>query len=229
MNPGHCYMVCSLPRSGSSLLCELLAGSGVAGNPAEFFDRARMAALRAEWGAASFEDYLNELRARMSGSNAVFGFKAHFPQLREAFRARDVTRVFPDLRCVHVSRRGVLRQAVSFARAEQTRQWTSRGPLRGEPPRFDAAHIRGLLERIQREEQLWESFFERHGSTPHRVVYEDLAEAPAATVLEVLAYLEIDVPDGLRIGPPRLQRQADLVSEEWVRRYQELDRPPPLA
>ena len=33
------YVVCATPRSGSTLLCALLAGTGVAGNPEEYFER----------------------------------------------------------------------------------------------------------------------------------------------------------------------------------------------
>jgi LPS sulfotransferase NodH len=32
------YLVCATPRSGSTLLCETLRGTGVAGNPLEFFE-----------------------------------------------------------------------------------------------------------------------------------------------------------------------------------------------
>jgi trehalose 2-sulfotransferase len=33
-----CYLVCATPRSGSTLLCETLRETGVAGNPLEFFE-----------------------------------------------------------------------------------------------------------------------------------------------------------------------------------------------
>jgi trehalose 2-sulfotransferase len=36
--PEHAYLVCATPRSGSTLLCELLRGTGVAGNPLEHFE-----------------------------------------------------------------------------------------------------------------------------------------------------------------------------------------------
>ena len=32
------YLVCATERSGSTLLCELLAGTGVAGRPEEYFE-----------------------------------------------------------------------------------------------------------------------------------------------------------------------------------------------
>jgi LPS sulfotransferase NodH len=36
--PDHAYIVCSTQRSGSTYLCHLLAGTGVAGNPQEYFE-----------------------------------------------------------------------------------------------------------------------------------------------------------------------------------------------
>lgn len=37
--PDSPYLVCATPRSGSTLLCELLTATGVAGRPQEFFER----------------------------------------------------------------------------------------------------------------------------------------------------------------------------------------------
>jgi trehalose 2-sulfotransferase len=37
-SPERAYVVCSTQRSGSTYLCSLLAGTGVAGNPQEFFE-----------------------------------------------------------------------------------------------------------------------------------------------------------------------------------------------
>src|SRR4051812_3152078 len=39
--PHQSYLVCATPRSGSTLLCELLASTGVAGRPTEPFERLR--------------------------------------------------------------------------------------------------------------------------------------------------------------------------------------------
>src|SRR4051794_16330016 len=36
--PEQSYLVAATPRSGSTLMCELLAGTGVAGRPAEYFE-----------------------------------------------------------------------------------------------------------------------------------------------------------------------------------------------
>jgi LPS sulfotransferase NodH len=68
----------------------------------------------------------------------------------------------------------------------------------------------------------WRRLFERTGIDAFEVAYEDLVESYESTVLTVLRYLELPVSAGQQVAPPRLQKQADLVTEEWVRRYQEL-------
>lgn len=41
MYPTCSYLVCATPRSGSTLLCEALANTGIAGNPKEYFEALR--------------------------------------------------------------------------------------------------------------------------------------------------------------------------------------------
>ena len=38
MAPTHTYLICATQRSGSTLLCELLKQTGVAGRPEEYFE-----------------------------------------------------------------------------------------------------------------------------------------------------------------------------------------------
>ncbi|MEA2211791.1 MAG: trehalose 2-sulfotransferase [Solirubrobacteraceae bacterium] len=54
--PGKSYLVCATQRSGSTLLCELLKGTGVAGRPEEFFEAVRDTGLPPHPG-----DYLTGL------------------------------------------------------------------------------------------------------------------------------------------------------------------------
>jgi trehalose 2-sulfotransferase len=139
------YVVCALPRSGSSLLCELLFGTGLAGAPAEYFDVALMRRLRERWGADGFDSYLDELLARRTGPNGVFGFKAHFFQIAEAFPERGVEKVFPALQYVYITRGDRLRQAISWSRALQTGKWASDHPARDAEPTYRRDQIDRLI------------------------------------------------------------------------------------
>jgi trehalose 2-sulfotransferase len=218
-SPRVSFIVCSLPRSGSSLLCELLAASELAGAPSEFFDRNQMDAFRATWKVDTFDGYIEALLSKKTSPNGLFGVKAHYHQLVEAFGDTGPGTVFPNLHLVYIRRRDHVGQAVSFARAIQTEQWTSGHEPPSDPPRYDRDQIRSLLEWIRREEAAWEQWFAACGAPLHRVVYEDFTADIENTVLSVMRFLRIDLPSSFELPSPTLDRQADALSRDWAARY----------
>jgi LPS sulfotransferase NodH len=142
---------------------------------------------------------------------------------------------FPDLRFVFLTRRDKVHQAVSYYKALQTDFWHSLrpdataarampvpAPAEAPAPSFDFEQIDRWFTRFTEDEANWCRYFATVGLEPFEVVYEDLVESYESTVLTVLRYLDLSVAAGLQVAPPRLQKQADLVTDEWVRRYQEL-------
>jgi trehalose 2-sulfotransferase len=219
--PSASYVVCSIARSGGSLLCDVLASTELAGAPTEYFDSNHVAAFSKEWGVAGIDDYLRTLLRKKTSPNGVFGLKAHFHQLRRGLRECDVAEVLPDPKFVYVSRRDHVRQAVSWSRAIQTGQWTSNLHSRERSPRFVFAEIEQLVERIEREEALWDRFFARRGVQPMRIEYEELVGALDTAVFAVLGFVGVEVPTDFVVPAPTLRRQADPLSDEWTRRFRE--------
>jgi LPS sulfotransferase NodH len=211
------YMVCSVPRCGSSLLCELLCNSGVAGAPTEFFDPRTTDAFRKRWGVESDSQYIPELLRRKTSPNGVFGMKVHWDQLWQINDA-DPAAVFPNLHFVHMGREDLLRQAVSWVRAVQTNQWASSHAALAQPA-FDAEEITRYLDRIREHYAAWEQYFEARSIDPARVVYERLVEEPEQTLHSVLSYIGVAPPAAPAREPLELERQADALTDEWVARY----------
>ena len=80
------YVLCTAPRSGSTLLCKLLAATGVAGHPKSYFHDPSIADWREHVGlpsafAGSEREALAELfdAVRMAGRGAtdLFGLRLH--------------------------------------------------------------------------------------------------------------------------------------------------------
>ena len=67
--PHRSYLVCALPRSGSSLLCELLANTELAAS-AEYFDHNVMTEFRRIWNAGTLDAYLDALVAKKTTRTA---------------------------------------------------------------------------------------------------------------------------------------------------------------
>jgi LPS sulfotransferase NodH len=225
--PHVTFIVCATPRSGSSLLCELLASTELAGAPSEVFDRNQMHEFRRVWAVDTFDEYLDALMAKKTSPNGVFGIKTHYHQLIEAFgdveslvvRPGDLDGRFPNLHLVYIKRLDHIRQAVSFARATQTEQWTSAHDSSPEPPSYDREQIGSLLDWIEREEVAWERFFAESTAPLFRIVYEELADAIEETIIQVMRFLDIDLPPSFEAPAPTIQRQADALNDEWAARY----------
>jgi LPS sulfotransferase NodH len=139
------YLVCATERSGSTLLCELLSGTGVAGRPEEFFEflsasgRPRqpreyfdegseiaelLPPLLAPVPQPTWEDRLADARERGSTPNGVFGAKMMWAYLGDFLEhGTPEEQLGEPLRWVYVERADKLEQAISLWRAIQTRQW----------------------------------------------------------------------------------------------------------
>jgi LPS sulfotransferase NodH len=237
-HPRRCYVVCTIPRSGSNLLTDGLRVTRQAGIPKQFFLPKSEARYGAGLGLNPSADYPGYVRAIVNTKitrNEVFGFKLmswylddFLTRLRSArafggVEANDLTMLlnaFPRLRFVHIVRRHKLRQALSTARALQTGLWkVQEGKTALREPQFDAELIEQSLHEAERQEKIWYTFFQQHGITPLRVEYEELCRDYEGTIRRVLDSLNILLPRDARIGPPVTIRQADETSQSWEQRF----------
>lgn len=217
--PLSCYVVCAVPRSGSSLLCELLMLSGLAGAPTEYFDRTQMEQFMGQWHVQDLAGYLHELQLRKTGPNGRFGAKLHHGQMLDVFGPDGLRDALPDLRAVSITRSDRVAQAVSYSIASQTGRWASTHAAGRARPRYRRAEIAQLLGEIEHQEAGWERWYERSGVAPFRIVYEDLIEDPWGHVARVLEFLGVDPALPSPLPTATLQAQADRRSRRWCRRF----------
>jgi len=233
------YLICATPRSGSTLLCGLLESSGVAGRPASYFNRRGLHDYAVSWRVARPRDgridaaYVRAALAAGTTPNGVFGGRIMaetLPELVGDLRADDAGSETSDLELlrahfgrlefVHLRRRDVVAQAVSWAKALQTHYWHPGEAVEpgGEPPHYDAELIGRLVTTIEQHEADWNDWFAAHAVTPWRVEYEVMAEDPPRAARDVLGFLGLHLPAGrqLEVGH---RRQADRVNADWAARF----------
>ncbi len=238
-HPRRCYVVCTIPRSGSNLLTDGLRATRRAGVPKQFFLPKSESRYAAELGVDPNGDYAAYVRGVVNSKithNEVFGFKLmswyledFLVRLREAHGFGNpatsdlelLHNAFPRLRFVRITRRHKLRQALSTARALQTGLWkVQEGKASVRQPEFDPDLIEQSLHEAERQETLWNDFFQRTGVKPFQVEYEKLCADYEATIGGVLNFLRIKLPPDARVGPPVTTRQADEISRMWEERFQ---------
>lgn len=234
------YLIISTGRSGSSLLCEVLKNTGVAGRPGEYFSQDLDNFFSNLWGLSSsnYMDYLDKVIEENTTPNGVFGAKiigAHFdyfvgklrenPAFAKSTKSKLISTVFPNLHYIWITRRNKVRQAVSLLKAMQTGVWYLKAgeqPWPVKEPSFDYEAIDHLLQGFVIGEAVWQEYFSECGVRPFTVVYEDFIMSYEDTVSKILKYLGIPVPGQLSLAQPRLQKQADVISEDWCTRYYQI-------
>ena len=123
---------------------------------------------------------------------------------------------------MRITREDKVRQAVSLWKAVQTQAWrkdAGDGPKVA--PEFSFRAINYLVRLLTAHDASWDAYFLGLGHDPLKVTYEELAAEPEPTVRRTLEHIGIDVPETLEISGPRLQVQADSLSEDWVTRFNE--------
>src|SRR4051794_2597269 len=238
------HLVCATPRSGSTLLCALLDGTGVAGRPLEFFERlsrtglprqpreyfeevedAELLGLLAptDPGTPDSSDPIPRALAEGTTPNGVFAAKLMWTHLHDLAgrlgrpaRAELLAERFPDPRYVHVTRGDKVAQAVSLWRAVQTRAWRAGEVTENGHAVYHAGAIGYLAGQLTDHDDAWRSWFAANRVEPMTIVYEDLVADTLASTSAVL--------DRLGVGPaeipePPLRRQGDDRSARWVERY----------
>ena len=237
-HPRRCYVVCTIPRSGSNLLTDGLRDTRRAGMPKQFFLPKAESRYAAELGIDRDADYAAYVRGIVETKitrNEVFGFKLmswylddFLARLREAHNFGNssttdlelLRNAFPRLRFVRIMRRHKLRQALSTARALQTGLWkVQEGKSIRREPEFDPDLIEQSLHEAERQDKLWANFFGRIGIEPFEVEYERLCQDYEKTIRAVLNFLKIKLPAGTCVGPPATTRQSDEISRMWEERF----------
>ena len=242
---GHgALILCASPRSGTTLLCDLLTATGVAGRPASYY-RAEDIAYWAERMGVAFGEgpaferaYLNSVVQRGTGGTGTFALRLMWPSLAELMARREL--VFPGLAddsarleaafgaplYVHLSRRDKVAQAVSRLKAHQTGLWhmgadgTERERTAPhQAPGYDHERLAGFVAEAETADAEWNRWFAQHGITPVRVSYEDVAADPRAALARVLVALGRD-PALAQSAEIRTAKMADAESRAWVERFE---------
>ena len=232
------YVLCSTPRTGSTLLCSLLKATNVAGKPESYFRSQDVEARVDEWnirrrdGSFDFRDFLDCVLARGRTDNGVFAARIMWgtmEELTDNLRSIGMTggdrevlaKAFGPMKFVYLERQDLVAQAISRLRAEQTNIWHIRGERDLEAAnrrvQYDREAIQHFVNETRAHIQEWNKWFQRNEIVPLRLNYADLdcnGESEANRVLEFVGVARPSSP----IEAPDV-RMADETSKEWAERF----------
>jgi len=242
----NAYVICTSPRSGSTLLCKMLAATGVSGNPGSYFHRPSISDwlghfnLAEDLSAPEIQTLARIFQAAIekgSRGTGLFGLRLQrhsfdfFMQKLAVLHpegATDLERLetaFGRTLFIHLTRQDKVDQAVSYVKAEQTGLW-HRAPDGTElerlaparEPDYNSQQILASYKTFKAYDLDWRTWFESQGIEPLCLTYDALSSDPLGTLRKCLHRLGVD-PEAANGVTPGVAKLADETSRNWADRF----------
>ena len=240
MSAAISYVIASVQRSGTHLLCSILRSTGAAGSPEEYFLSKPGETWEKRWAAPSRDAYVQHILRQNTAANGVFGtvvmwsyFERMLQMLQEipAYKnlngAQLLATVLSKPKYIWMRRRNHLEQAISWEIACQTGVWAQKVEEKSSAhaiPKFDFKVIDEWCNRIAAHDDGWANYFRENQIEPLVLFYEDVVASHRATAERVLEFLRLPIPPGMEIPPPTVEKQASRISQEWTESYLKIKR-----
>jgi LPS sulfotransferase NodH len=243
--PRRSLVICSHPRSGSTLLGEAIHFSGGLGCPLEYLHRGFRPYFAARWNAPDLDSYVAAMHRWRTDPSGVFAIKLFWQDVEEMAHERAPDRfpppnavspddnddalyrsyqalladILPTQTLVLLERRDIVRQAVSAAIATQTGRWRSIPDVGHSEAKVEADYDYNLILRLvslgRNSADHWQRYFLATDGDPYRLAYEEMVQDYTGTVARLLKAL------GGRgvVAPRRMTKQSDRIAETMVLRF----------
>jgi len=240
------YIICTSPRSGSTLLCGLLAATGKVGNPDSHFHTPSISSWLKSY-KLSRDDYASDRDAvsavfkaackQGTGNTRLFGLRLQrgsfdffiqqagvlYPEAGNDLER--IQAVFGTTLFIHLTRPNKLDQAISRVKAAQTGLWhraadgTELERLSApKDPIYDQGQIAQHLAELTALDEAWFNWFAKEKLKPLRISYDVLSVDPEFVLTQILDKLGLDGEIARGINPT-VAKLADATNQIWSERF----------
>jgi trehalose 2-sulfotransferase len=202
-------------RCGSHFLADALAPSGALNRAGEMFNAEIVVGDSKAYGLRDLGQFMGHL-ARTASRNGILVTKATVTQISVLAQSGIMDHILARTSFLLLERDDKLGQAISYALALGTNQWTSAHEARvaAASVPFNPDLLRGFIGGVATEIALFHRFFGLNGITPLHVSYEMLAAMPETVVPWIGAWLGL--PQLQFVAPElRVRRQANEINQRW--------------
>jgi hypothetical protein len=208
-------------RTGGKVLSEALIPFGLLVD--EYFSVGNVRRLRDQRGLRNYGE-LCAYHAAENAPHGAFGARGNVQMMAPLFLAGEFPDAIPHWKFVYLTRRNLVRQAISLVIAEKSGAWTSRTPAKRAvvDADYSAAEIARQMRGISRLQARLEVFFAIHDIKPLRLTFEDLIADIPGTASKVANHCKlVPQPDfASKKGKAKpLEPQSSELNIEWERRF----------
>lgn len=221
------YVILAEPRTGSTLLCNILENLGILNHPDEANNNYELEfdikknIFKNTTPDVFFHDLLSKNRV-----NNISGFKFMIKNLELYGKTSNYTlkyllNSFPkDTKFIWIRRKNLLRQVISFLRAKKSNEWIAYKKDKkktAKEHKISNIEIDSTIIKWIKDNNNFEKVLKQNNINPLFIYYEDLIDNKKVTIKKILSFLNIELRD-MSIKT-NLVKQSDEITENIVSNY----------
>lgn len=217
--PTRVLIIASTPRSGSHMLGHALHQTNCFGFPLEYTNPANLAEWKRRLGKEHTNEVLTEIQRRRTSQNGVFGIKIHYSHVKEYGSFTELKRRFPEAYYVLLSRKDVLKQAISLSIARQTGVWIHGQQPKNDNPQYSLEGIDKCLRSILRENSSWRYALAANGCKFIEMDFDAIRNNLPVAINRIADFVGIKVDTDSIPSEQVTQQQSRDINAEWERQF----------
>lgn len=189
------------------------------GFPLEYAHPGNLTEWKRRFGTNDFHAVMQELQQRRTSPNGVFGIKIHYPHIKQFGGFEKLKQAFPDAHYILLSRKDLLKQAVSLSVAHQTGVWiTGQKPI-NEHPVYDFEDINRCLRQTILHNASWRYTLAANGCNFIEMDFDHVRHHLAESIERIAQFVGVTVEPGQLPQQHATKKQGNDRNKEWTARF----------
>jgi LPS sulfotransferase NodH len=219
------YVICTTPRSGSNLLCDLLWSCGAMGKPQEYLNipdilipLAKKYNLIDAESKISFDEYMSCMIQNFSSPNNVFGMKFLFDQFEPLMDLQAIKKVLQRCKFIWLVRRDVVAQAVSMYIAKRTNHWSSHteDKSKRKSVEYNEEKIAFFVKYLSNLNFKWTEFLSVNQAEYLEIIYEELLVDTNKICRDICNFCEVKIDREFFLEKATVKKQGDDLNQKFA-------------
>jgi len=216
--PRLSLILASTPRSRSHMLGHVLRETGAFGFPLEYLHPDEIREWQRRLATKTPHDTIREIQRRRTSVNGVFGVKIHYQHLLYFGGLSSIESLLPNPHYILLTRKDLLRQAVSHSIADQTGVFIDGMMPIASNPKYDFNEIDRRLRSLCLDVASWRYMLAASGR-PFLEIDTDDGTDVSSIVAKIAHFTGVHYDlQGVAVAPVT-RRQSRSINGEWVDRY----------
>ena len=162
---------------------------------------------------------MTEIQQRRTSPNGVFGIKIHYSHIKNYNGFANVKKIFPDAFYILLSRKDVLKQAVSLSIAKQTGVWIAGQKPITDDPQYNFGDIDKSLRQTILANAFWRYTLAANGCNYIEMNFDVVRKNITASIQQVADFIGVDVDPALIPKEQVTKKQSTNINAEWEKQF----------